>query len=114
LAFEKGKWSPISTGEWFVQGESFGEVRFGTAGNVVAGIQPMHGNQLTVYSKNSKAPRNVLTTALNQGHALASADLLGTGQDQIVVGWREPDAEKKTGIKLFVLQNQEINGRILD
>ena len=106
LAFEKGKWSPISTGEWFVQGESFGEVRFGTAGNVVAGIQPMHGNQLTVYSKNSKAPRNVLTTALNQGHALASADLLGTGQDQIVAGWREPDAEKKTGIKLFVLQSQ--------
>ena len=106
LAFEKGKWSPISTGEWFVQGESFGEVRVGTAGNVVAGIQPMHGNQLTVYSKNNKVPRNVLTTALNQGHALASADLLGTGQDQIVVGWREPDAEKKTGIKLFVLQSQ--------
>ena len=107
LAFEKGKWSPISTGEWFVQGESFGEVRLATAGNFVAGIQPMHGNQLTVYSKKSKVPRNVLTTALNQGHALASADLLGTGQDQIVVGWREPDAEKKTGIKLFNLQDQE-------
>ena len=106
LAYEKGKWSPISTGEWLVQGESFGEVRFGPAGNVVAGIQPMHGNQLTVYSKNNKVPRNVLTTALNQGHALASADLLGTGQDQIVAGWREPDAEKKTGIKLFVLQSQ--------
>ena len=26
--------------------------------------------------------------------------------DQIVVGWREPDAEKKTGIKLFMLQAQ--------
>jgi FG-GAP-like repeat len=108
LTFEKGKWSPISTGEWFVQGESFGEVRVGRLSeNFVAGIQPMHGNQLTVYSKKSKVPRNVLTTALNQGHALASDDLLGTGQNQIVVGWREPDSEKKTGIKLFSLQGQE-------
>jgi len=33
--------------------------------------------------------------------------LLATGQDQIVVGWREPDAEKKTGIKLFMFQENQ-------
>ena len=108
LAFEKGKWSPISTGEWFVQGESFGEVRVGRPSeNFVVGIQPMHGNQLTVYSGKNKLLRKALTTALNQGHALAIGDLLETGHDQIVVGWREPDDNKKTGIKLFSLQDQE-------
>ena len=103
LGFEKGKWAPVTSGGWFVQGESFGELRVGsTSKNVVAGIQPMHGNQLVLYSEKNKAARNVLTTSLNQGHALAHDDILGVGHDQIVVGWREPDAEKKTGIKIFV------------
>ena len=61
----------------------------------------MHGNQLVVYSiKENK--RNVLTTAMNQGHALAADDLLGLERDQVIAGWREPDAEKKTGIKIFI------------
>jgi FG-GAP-like repeat len=103
MSFEKGKWSPMANGEWFIQKESFGEVRVGTANqNFVAGIQPMHGNELTVYSGKENIKRSVLTTALNQGHALATGDLLGNGQDQIVVGWREPDAQKKTGIKIFI------------
>lgn len=108
LNFEKGKWTASPNHEWFVQGESFGEIRVGnTTKNFVTGIQPMHGNQLAVYTGKNKSDRNVLTTSLNQGHALANADLLGLGHDQIVVGWREPDAEKKTGIKIFVFQQQE-------
>ena len=103
LAFENGMWT---NREWYVQGESFGEVRVNSSATHVAGIQPMHGNQLAVYSKNNgTVTRNVLTTGLNQGHALAFSDLLGTGYNQLVVGWREPDASKKTGIKIYVPNN---------
>ncbi len=114
LAFEKGKWSASATGEWFVQGQSFGEVRIAASSkNFVAGIQPMHGNQLAVYAGKNNPTRTVLTSTLNQGHALASSDLLRIGSDQIVVGWREPDEQKKTGIKIFILQNaKESTGKI--
>ncbi|HYI78218.1 MAG TPA: VCBS repeat-containing protein [Chryseolinea sp.] len=106
MSFEKGRWSPIGNGEWFVQKESFGEVRVAAGNqNFVVGIQPMHGNELTVYSGKENFKRTVLTAALNQGHALATGDLLGQGRDQIVVGWREPDAHKKTGIKIFVSED---------
>src|SRR5690606_8443993 len=45
--------------------------------------------------------RRVLTADLNQGHALAVADLLGRGNNQVVVGWRNPDRNGKVGIKMF-------------
>jgi hypothetical protein len=102
LAFESGKWSPLPAGEWAVQGHSFGEVRVpGTkkGEGFIAAIEPMHGNELTVYTAKG---RTVLTSELNQGHALAASDLLGLGNTQVVAGWREPDKEKKTGIKLFI------------
>ena len=62
----------------------------------------MHGNQLTIYTGKENLTRTVLTSELNQGHALALADLLGSGSKQIIVGWREPDKDKKTGIKMFI------------
>lgn len=103
LSYKNGKWSPADAGEWLVKGESFGELRAGHASkNIIAGIQPMHGNQLVVYLGTKADERNVLTTAMNQGHALATDDLLGLGRDQVIAGWREPDAEKKTGIKIFI------------
>jgi len=113
LSFEGGKWSAFPAGEWAVQGHSFGEVRVapttyasGQGGAkkgelFIAGIEPMHGNQLTVYTPDGLT-RAVLSSDLNQGHALAAFDLLGVGSNQVVAGWREPDKEKKTGIKLFI------------
>ena len=44
----------------------------------------------------------MLDSSLVDGHALACGDLIGTGSDQIVVGWRamgKPGV--KVGIKLF-------------
>jgi len=73
----------------------------------ITGIEPMHGNQLTVYTRPDTLSRKVLTSDLNQGHALATADLLGLGSDQIIVGWREPNSEKKVGIKIFVKQGED-------
>ena len=46
--------------------------------------------------------RNVLDISLKEGHALACADFLGRGSDQIVVGWRAKNAEGKVGLKIFI------------
>lgn len=110
LYFEDGEWLSRSAGEWFVHGNSFGEIRAG--GNngeqkFLAGIEPMHGNLLTRYNLNDGGSRTVITSELNQGHALGISDLLDLGADQIVVGWREPNQEKKVGIKLFVALDAE-------
>lgn len=115
FSFRGGRWTSPEAGEWLVEGQSFGEVRAGE-GNFVAGIQPMHGNELTVYSpaegkrididKPTSLNRAVLTSAMNQGHALAVADLTGAGSLQIVAGWREPDKDGKVGVKLFIPQGK--------
>jgi FG-GAP-like repeat len=97
-----GKWQKAT---WQVQGYSFGEVRLGISGNqkrFIAGIEPMHGNELSVYFIANQAEKQSLFKDFNQGHALACADLLGLGYDQIVAGWRNPNNQSKVGIKLFV------------
>jgi len=81
---------------------SLGELRLLDQGNGqrgFAGISPMHGNELVTQDQLN---RTVLTSDLNQGHALATADLLSSDRDQIIVGWREPNKENKVGIKIFV------------
>ena len=50
---------------------------------------------------------NILTDGMSQGHALVCGDFLGTGRDQIVVGWRNPDKNGKVGVRLFVPQESD-------
>lgn len=107
LVYQKGKWTAMPDAEKRAKGDAFGEIRVSRT-NDVAGIQPMHGNQLVVYSGEGSGARNVLTTDMNQGHALAFEQMLSSGE-QIIAGWREPDAAKKTGIKIFVYQPEEKN-----
>lgn len=87
-----------------------GEVRSGQLPNgkrFITTIEPMHGTSVAVYtptgdSLNGKWKRQVIEDKLMDGHAVACADLLGTGNDQIVVGWRamrSPNAP--VGIKLY-------------
>lgn len=86
-----------------------GEVRAGRslgATTFLAAIEPMHGNTLAVYrgaaAADVTASRLVLDESLNQGHGLATADLLGTGSDQIVVGSRGAGRPgDKFGLKLY-------------
>ena len=85
--------------------EGVGEVRVGRADGrpaFITTIEPIHGNQLAVYGLSPSPVRQLLDDSLGAGHALAAADLLGLGQDQIVAGWREPNAAGKVGIKLYV------------
>jgi hypothetical protein len=84
-----------------------GEIRSAAGGAFLATIEPMHGNQLVVYRPTSEADstqwkRQVIDEDLHEGHALACADFLGLGRDQIVAGWRMPNSQKKVGIKLYV------------
>ncbi|MDB6151663.1 MAG: repeat protein [Chthoniobacteraceae bacterium] len=89
-----------------------GEVREpqGTSGDgFLVTVEPMHGNRLMVYPGQNvvDGPRFKkgieLTDKLSEGHALACGDLLGTGSNQIVVGWRgKPgDAASSSGVSLW-------------
>ncbi len=86
-----------------------GEIRVGRSPGsttFLASIEPMHGNTLAVYrgaaSADVTASRVILDESLNQGHALATGDLLGTGSDQIVVGSRGAGKPgDKFGLKLY-------------
>ena len=88
---------------------SFGEVRI--SDGFFASISPMHGNELSVQelSLNNPSSRIVLTKDLNQGHALATDDLLAFGLEQVIVGWREPNSEGKVGLKIFVSKNSNLS-----
>ncbi|MEQ9439016.1 MAG: VCBS repeat-containing protein [Cyclobacteriaceae bacterium] len=93
--------------------QSAGEVRQGFLSEnapFLATIEPMHGTQLVLYQGKNYSERSLLFDDLNQGHALACADLLGLGRDQIVMGWREPNNQDKVGIKLFVPVDEEGDG----
>ena len=101
VSYQKGQWTP--TQQWIGEGTGVGEVRRGYLPNkkpFVAAISPWHGNQLVVLDTQTNT-KKVLTTRLNQGHALVCEDFLGTGSSQIVVGWRNPNADKKVGVRLF-------------
>ncbi len=111
---EPGGWKPRQ-----LVGNREGETAFAGAGEVRAGklpggnaflvtVEPMHGNQLVVYTApgaddpNGLWKRNVIDASLKEGHGLACGDLLGAGYDQIVIGWRGKNDDGKVGIKLFV------------
>jgi hypothetical protein len=64
----------------------------------------MHGVEVVFYEETAPGQwrRQVLDNTHNQGHALAAGDLLGLGRDQVVAGWRNPNAQGRVGIRLYV------------
>ncbi len=91
-----------------------GEIRDGKLPNgrrFIVTIEPLHGVVSAVYAepKGGKGLWERLTALdekLKDGHALACADLLGIGSDQIVVGWRAMRPKGAPGIKLFTPTNR--------
>jgi hypothetical protein len=75
-----------------------------SAARNLAAIEPMHGIELVFYEETAPGQwrRQVLDNTFNQGHALVAGDLLGLGRDQIVAGWRNPNAQNRVGIRLYV------------
>ena len=81
-------------------GKGAGEIVAGKSGSFIATIEPMHGNELAVYTNNF-TKRTSLDTTLKEGHAIGAADFLHRGYDQVVAGWRSPNQQGKVGIKLY-------------
>lgn len=93
-----------------------GEIRAGKlpgGGRFLTTIEPMHGNQFVVYTAPDPRAdsrlwrRQVLEDKLVDGHALACADFMRVGSDQVAVGWRamgKPEA--RVGVKLFLPPTQ--------
>ena len=98
--YENGAWSPISA----VLQQAAGEVRLGKLDQelFITTIEPMHGSNLVTYVHNETFTPVILDTNFAQGHAIATADLLQIGRDQIVAGWRNQNTEGKVGMKLYV------------
>ncbi len=95
------------SGNWMVSGTGVGEVRLGKLSNnqlFTAVIEPMHGNQLGVYTKDE---HTVLTENIKEGHALLCADFFNQGRDQIVMGWRNPNVQGETGVRIYVGQDTD-------
>ena len=88
-----------------------GEVRDGVtkAGQrFITTIEPKHGSTVSVYLQSPSGwKRVVLDETFKDGHALATADFLGTGGDQVVAGWRGMRPRAVPGVKLFVPLNKE-------
>ena len=116
--WQKNKWQAIndesaSNALSFLTKDAvgIGEIRRLDKGRAVATIQPMHGNLLQVetgaysFQKSQKPVSekeiSLLTDNFSQGHALVCGDFLGIGSDQIVAGWRNPNADGKVGVRLF-------------
>ena len=108
--------NPAKEGGWSrrqISNNPTGEVRQGAGAKgktFVTAIEPMHGNQLSIYTEAKGGKlwnRNVIDDSLDQGHALATGDFLGTGSDQIVVGWRGTRRTGKVGVKLFYPTNEQ-------
>jgi hypothetical protein len=99
-----GEWAATQLTDNFA-----GEIRDGKLPNgkrFIVTIEPMHGSKAAVYTEpdNKGEPwelNRVLDEALKDGHALAVADYLGVGSDQIVVGWRAMNDPGVPGIKFF-------------
>ena len=107
-----GKWAATQlTKDWA------GEIRDGKLPNgkrFIVTVEPKHGVNCAVYVEPEKKgglwPRlKLLDNQLRDGHALACADYLGVGSDQIVVGWRAMNAPGVPGIKLFTPMDKDGN-----
>ncbi len=119
VAGKEGVWHFDKQGDkWSAQqltSNFAGEIRDGKlpgGKRFIVTIEPMHGSKSAVYVQPTKQGDpwqlvKVLDEALKDGHALAVADYLGVGSDQIVVGWRAMNEPGVPGIKLFTPLDQD-------
>jgi len=110
LSFTDGKWNK----KRFERAEGGGEIRMGKLSKTrpfLATIEPLHGDKLVCYPGTSLgatalSDRIVLDSNLKQGHAIATAEFFGGGPQEVVAGWRNPNKDKKVGIKLYYAADQ--------
>jgi FG-GAP-like repeat len=81
--------------------------------NLIATIEPWHGNQVVVYTnprdrEEGAQPRerNIIDDHLRWGHAVWCADLDGDGSDELIIGVRDNPAKgdtftEKCGVRIY-------------
>ena len=118
IAAKEGAWHlDRQHGQWRAKrlSEPFaGEIRDGRLPNgkrFFVTVEPMHGVSSAVYAEPDTPEKlwdrvAVLDDSIRDGHALAVADYLGVGSDQIVVGWRGMNPRGVPGIKMFTPTNE--------
>ncbi len=90
-----------------------GEIKVGhleTEIKYIATIEPMHGNQVVVYTESksdtaTKQPvwkRQVIENKLRRGHALWTADVDRDGADEIIVGHSDPGSGPIKGPGIYI------------
>ena len=104
LSYQNGKW----TTQKFPLIEGSGEIRMGQLApenQFIATIEPLHGDRLVLYQTDAPgkaiSKRQVLDDNIKAGHAVATADLFGDSQQEIVAGWRTPNKDQKVGVKVY-------------
>ncbi len=117
LSYDDGDWSKRT----FEGMKGGGEIRMGLhspSSPFVVTIEPLHGETLAYHGSSfdrgnargghtALTRRVVLDDNLKQGHAIAVADLFGTGSQQIVAGWRNPNRDGTVGLKLYYPTNEQ-------
>jgi len=80
-----------------------GKLKNGT--RFIATIEPWHGNQVVVYTQPAGGKdwkRQVLDNQLMWGHAVQVADLDGDGDDELVIGVRDPlKGKAESGVRVY-------------
>lgn len=83
--------------------------RMKTLGSYIATIEPWHGHQVVVYAPEAPGSdryvRQVIDEPVSWGHAVWCADLDGDGDDELIIGQRDPNAEGSTprgpGVRIY-------------
>jgi hypothetical protein len=100
-------------------GRGAGEVKVGKlAGNrrFIATIEPMHGNQVVVYTEppaNSGEKlwvRHLLDDTLGRGHAVGVADVDRDGSDELIIGHSDPAKGPITGPGVYIYNARDAAG----
>jgi hypothetical protein len=92
-----------------------GEVKNGKLGGrqLLATIEPMHGNQVVVYvgeKIDNNMKRVVLDDTFKQGHAIWCADLDGDGRDEVIAAHREKKAAGESPA-VYLYRSQDAEGQ---
>jgi hypothetical protein len=112
LAKDGGKWDITHLGEGDqsnpMKNRGSSEIKLGKLKNgirYIATIEPWHGNQVVVYVQPAGAKdwkRQVLDDQLMWGHAVWCADLDRDGDDELVIGVRDPlKGKAQTGVRVY-------------